>query len=108
MSGPMDIGQATSGVSSEGMKTVINKIQTDLINKAVDTIKTDVDSLVDNVDSYWVGQAAEAFKMKTKEDAVKIQTVLEVIKAKLEVDLGTMGVNVAAADRAVSDAIKSA
>ena len=101
----LNIDSSTSGVNASGMKQVVDAIQLKLIDQAISTIDKDIDNIVTNVSSYWVGESAESFKTKIKTDATKIKTVLKIIKAKMPLDMGTMGVNVASADAQLASAI---
>jgi len=101
----LDIGSSSIGVSKQGMSAVKDAIKLDLIEKSIESIKGDVETLKTNIDDYWHGASATAFSAKVEAEKSKVCTILGVLEEKMELDLGVMATNTAVADAEVATAI---
>lgn len=101
----LSMNTSSIGVSASGMKQVRDEIKMNLIDESVQSIDKNVENLESNIDNYWHGAAADAFKMKVDSERAKVITILNVLEAKMELDLGAMATNSAIADAEIAEAI---
>ena len=101
----LDISNASIGLDKGGIKKVKDDIELNLIDESIKVIKNDVEALKNNIPNYWVGAAGKAFALKCESERSKVSTILKVLKAKVEIDLGTMAANTVLADAEVATAI---
>lgn len=102
----LTIDSATIGYDVEGLKKVYTDIQTNLIDDAINTLKTNSQSLRNNVDTYWIGASAEAFKSKIDSDTdIVINRLLE-IRSGLQNEIDQMMYNVNNSDVVLAENIR--
>lgn len=101
----LSIDTSSIGISRQGMVQVKESIQIDLIDESIKSFNGGCKNLIDNVDNYWHGAAAQSFKYKVNQDRAKLEMILRVLEQKMEIDLGSMAANTAIADAEVAGAI---
>ena len=103
----LDITQSSIGVDVSGMIHIKDAIKLYLIDDSISTVKTNTDQLISNMDNYWHGASANAFAVKVNNERIKVELILKILEAKIERDLGAIGMNVAIADADVAESILS-
>ena len=73
----MDIGNATLGYDSEGVRNYVREIKTDLVDHACDELRGGVEGLREAVDQIWKGKAANHFKNNMAHDVYLIVDALQ-------------------------------
>ena len=101
----LDITRSSIGVDAAGMTALVGAIQVELIADSAKEVNNGIDQLIANVDTYWKGAAAEAFKNKCLSEKTKLLAILGVLDAKLVKDLSTMVANTKTADDAAAEQI---
>ena len=103
----LDIQTSHIGYDENNLQSLIEKIQTELINDAINKIMEGVTTLEGNMPDYWVGDSADAFREKLDNDSQKLKLAFEDIYKSLESEIKQMMANVANSDYAVGDSIRA-
>lgn len=108
MADSLTIEKATYGYDSEGMKEAINQIQVNLIDESVEQLQNSCEQKVlDEVDTFWVGASADAFKKAIQENTEDVVKKLSKIKDDLQTELNSVGKSMVNADKDLASQIKS-
>ena len=98
----LNIGSSTIGGDSTTVKQITEAIRIDLIEAAKEVANTNLDALVDKVDTMWVGVTADQFKEKIKADKKKFGQIMDLLYEEVEQDIKQMEANVVNADSYVA------
>lgn len=107
MNGNLSIENATIGYDEAGMNQVYEDIKANLIDEVISTLDANIPTLTSNVDGYWVGASADAFKAKIEADTETVKTRLQEIEEALKGELDQMMYNVNNSDATIAEDIKA-
>lgn len=105
--GSLTIDNATIGYDVEGMNTVYKDIKANLIDEVIKQLDANVPTLISNVNNYWIGASADAFKTKIENDTAIVKKRLREIEMGLTVELNQMMRNVNNSDATLAEDIKA-
>lgn len=72
----LDITGATFGYNTEGVKTLLERIKNDQLDRASKEMGLKLTTLTTTVDKVWVGKSADTFKLNLQNDITKIQAAI--------------------------------
>ena len=104
MSG-LGIENASIGYDEAGIAQVYEDIRANLIEETRNTLDQNVPVMSDNVDTYWRGASADAFKQKLADDTETVKAALKEIEEALKGEIEQMMYNVNNSDATVAESI---
>ena len=99
-------GSASIALNTDKIDTLLSTIHTELIEKAEDEIRKAIDGLKSEIDTYWVGYAADAYKNYLDSTYDVLEDNLDDLMDQIEDTIEHAEEGVTQADEDSADAIR--
>ena len=103
----LGIANAYIGYDESGMAQVDEDIKANLIDSVIEKLNANIPTLISNVDGYWRGASADAFKNKIDVDNQTVIKALQQIGESLKDELNQMMYNTNNSDATVAEEIEA-